>query len=641
MRISKLSASSRQIGRGCLALAASLALSNVGLADTFFEDFTTNSDGRWIGNGNRSGANNNYGWSDTDVTGTSPNPPGGATASGAGELGGSIQRGNFSDYGYNIGSLTPTDTLHADGVYHWISGSGNWFFGFYNQASHMTAGGDPRNFIGFQLDDSRAVLVHNARSDHNDRTHQGPQQLPMATTVTWSLDYDGNGQTTFVINGSTYVHNSGSGYFTGGGGPATVFNRFGLFPGSTSDSAGQFGMDDITFTIGNIVIGPPTWITDASGDWNASGNWDTGASPTGTDAEAHLLGAITAARTIFANNAIALGELEFDNANTYVITGAGSLSMDVSTGSAQINVGSGSHKINLPLFINDNTTATVAGGATLTIADPMTLAAGTSLNKVGDGALDIISTVTTLAAALRTHSGTTNAALDLGPNMTLEAIGGTTNLNASQHLAGVSIGSNATVRLSAGGSKRLVTKSLSITGGGQLDLTDNAAVIDYTGSVGTLVDETRANLAAGRITSSLATASMRLGYGDNAVLGKPSFRGESIDSSSLLIGFTYAGDADLDGDVDVADLGSLASGWQTNGVWTGGDFDYSGFIDVADLGMLASNWQAGVSGTLGPSLAEALAAVGLPSAAVPEPLGVSAIGGVMLLAGLRRRRASR
>jgi hypothetical protein len=90
--------------------------------------------------------------------------------------------------------------------------------------------------------------------------------------------------------------------------------------------------------------------------------------------------------------------------------------------------------------------------------------------------------------------------------------------------------------------------------------------------------------------------------------------------------------------VDVADLGKLASNWQTSGPWTSGDFDYSGFVDVADLGLLASNWQSGVGSPLGPSLAEALAAVGLPISAVPEPMGFVGVGVFALMPLSRRSR---
>ena len=101
---------------------------------------------------------------------------------------------------------------------------------------------------------------------------------------------------------------------------------------------------------------------------------------------------------------------------------------------------------------------------------------------------------------------------------------------------------------------------------------------------------------------------------------KTSLGGQTVDPSSLLIKFTYFGDTDLDGDVDVADLGKLATAWQTSNNWQNGDFDYNGTVNVNDLGLLATNWQAGVGSPLGPSsLSEASTSLGLPSVAVPEP----------------------
>jgi autotransporter-associated beta strand protein len=166
--------------------------------------------------------------------------------------------------------------------------------------------------------------------------------------------------------------------------------------------------------------------------------------------------------------------------------------------------------------------------------------------------------------------------------------------------------------------------SLTINGTSTLDLTNNALVIDYAGSgpSPSLPSTIRQYLASGRIISSTGGGpGTRLGYADNAVLAAPftSFAGVPVDVGALLMQWTRGGDTDLDGDVDVADLGNLASKWQTAGVWTGGDFDYSGSVDVADLGILASNWQTGVAGSSAPSLGEALAAFGLPGASVPEP----------------------
>ena len=130
-------------------------------------------------------------------------------------------------------------------------------------------------------------------------------------------------------------------------------------------------------------------------------------------------------------------------------------------------------------------------------------------------------------------------------------------------------------------------------------------VIDYAGAAGSLVNDTRVALLNGQITSSTADAAHRLGYGDNALLGMTSFAGQSVDASSLLIKFTFAGDANLDGQVDVTDLGALATSWQTSAPWTGGDFNYDGLVDVSDLGLLATNWQAGVGSPLGPGFEQA------------------------------------
>jgi hypothetical protein len=56
--------------------------------------------------------------------------------------------------------------------------------------------------------------------------------------------------------------------------------------------------------------------------------------------------------------------------------------------------------------------------------------------------------------------------------------------------------------------------------------------------------------------------------------------------------FVLAGDADHDRDVDVNDLGILATNWQQSPrTFAQGDFDYTGTVDVNDLGILATHWQ--------------------------------------------------
>jgi len=194
-----------------------------------------------------------------------------------------------------------------------------------------------------------------------------------------------------------------------------------------------------------------------------------------------------------------------------------------------------------------------------------------------------------------------------------------------------------------------VVKSLQIDNAtAKVDLTDNNLVVDFTGPIGTLVNDTRQDLHDGALFSSVTTVgghSTRLGYADNALLRQTLFEGQLVDPTSLLIKFTFSGDANLDGQVDTTDLGALASHWQTMSVWTGGDFTYDGFVDVADLGLLASNWQAGNGNPLNPSLDAALASVGLSGIVVPEPAFVARWVMLTLAAGAilsaPRRRAVR
>jgi hypothetical protein len=96
------------------------------------------------------------------------------------------------------------------------------------------------------------------------------------------------------------------------------------------------------------------------------------------------------------------------------------------------------------------------------------------------------------------------------------------------------------------------------------------------------------------------------------------------------------GDANLDGVVNIADLGILAANWQQTGVnWFGGDFNQDLRVDIADLGILAANWQQSVDG---PSFSEALAMFdAFAGVVVPEP----AAAGLLLLGALGVRRRAR
>jgi glucose/arabinose dehydrogenase len=103
------------------------------------------------------------------------------------------------------------------------------------------------------------------------------------------------------------------------------------------------------------------------------------------------------------------------------------------------------------------------------------------------------------------------------------------------------------------------------------------------------------------------------------------------------------GDANLDGRVDIGDLGILAANWQqSDRLWEHGDFSGDYAVTIADLGILAANWQAGVENGVGMSFDEALSMFDMfDGVVVPEPSSsLMLVLGVTGMLGRRRGRGS-
>ncbi|HEY7089195.1 MAG TPA: hypothetical protein VH518_13955 [Tepidisphaeraceae bacterium] len=248
--------------------------------------------------------------------------------------------------------------------------------------------------------------------------------------------------------------------------------------------------------------------------------------------------------------------------------------------------------------------------------------------------------------ALATITG--NTFVGVGGNILADNI----RENALNNSGHVTIGLRETPNDPSGTS---IVKSLTLNAGSVLDLTDNSMIVDYTGAVGTLADDVRGHLRARRLNSSAATSTRRLGYADNAVLHRSTFAGQPVDSTSILIKYTYAGDADLDGDADGVDIGTWATnftgelGGTGSTVWTQGDWDYDGDVDGVDAGL----WAQAFTGELGgaglgsliiddPNIAPGAAAIlrGLGITVLPEPGIAGSLAGIAALAlnCYRRRR---
>jgi hypothetical protein len=72
------------------------------------------------------------------------------------------------------------------------------------------------------------------------------------------------------------------------------------------------------------------------------------------------------------------------------------------------------------------------------------------------------------------------------------------------------------------------------------------------------------------------------------------WNGVTVDDSTVLIKYTYAGDANLDGVIDGGDYGVIDNFVQVPGTsgWFNGDFNYDGVIDGGDYGVIDNNIQA-------------------------------------------------
>jgi hypothetical protein len=111
-------------------------------------------------------------------------------------------------------------------------------------------------------------------------------------------------------------------------------------------------------------------------------------------------------------------------------------------------------------------------------------------------------------------------------------------------------------------------------------------------------------------------------------------------AGTVEVRFTLPGDTNLDGAVDVADLGALATnyGATAGAIWSQGDANGDGAVDVADLGALATNYGQSI-GAGSASAITAVATATASSAVVPEPASIGVMG--MIAVGILSRRRRR
>jgi hypothetical protein len=237
------------------------------------------------------------------------------------------------------------------------------------------------------------------------------------------------------------------------------------------------------------------------------------------------------------------------------------------------------------------------------------------------------------------------------------ASGGAANVTATAIAQNaLTINTAGSVLMQAGSVSPNVVKTLTINGAGKLDLNDDDLIVDYTGT--SPIGAIRAALVSGFNSgswngngiASLAahnqSASITaLGYDEASDLGIGSFDGTTVDTSAVIVKYTYYGDSNLDGKVDTSDFQRFLNGFANHGTsWVQGDYTYDGKVDIGNdfnLFLISFLKQGGALGDLtdavqSSSLSASQKAELLPL--VPEPSLFGMLTASSMLGLSRRRR---
>ena len=198
--------------------------------------------------------------------------------------------------------------------------------------------------------------------------------------------------------------------------------------------------------------------------------------------------------------------------------------------------------------------------------------------------------------------------------------GKTVNLAANATVSSLTLTGGATLNVSVNGNRVVRTSGLSIGSDAKVNLNDNDLIIDYSGSAaaspigswngsaytgvtgliargynfsawdGTGLVTTMADARNGLTTLAPAEAAHVLGITGNQTA---TWNGQTIDTTTVIVKYTYAGDLNLDGRVDAQDYGIIDNWVQFPGAngYANGDINYDGVIDAVDYGIIDNTIQ--------------------------------------------------
>lgn len=482
-----------------------------------------------------------------------------------------------------------------------------------------------------------------------------------------------------------------------------IGNPWGVYSATNVDPADPFifwtiqqwasGSNNWSTQISEIIIPRPgdvRWQGAAGGAFAATGNWYGAALPGVDD---HAVFSVASTYTVsFAASATnkrlsaRQGSVTLNLAgNTYSLTDTSASAPSVVVGefggTPRVILSGGGTLSSVNAFVGPNTGSdggvTVGGGSTWTSSGSVDVG-GSDIASGGTGTINVNATGSfAVAGTLRIWNGSSavtisGGALNAGAaindgllqiNSGSGVIGdlsgnGSTFLSAGVLTANrlrqnsLSINGSATVGLNAGGAPGQASKveSLSLSPSARLNINDSQLIIG-TG----VLSEVRALILSGRnggtwdgngiFSGSVVAGRNGLGYaaGNDPNLASSlagQLGGETYGGGSVLVKYTFLGDADLDGAVGPNDLSILLNNYNGGGDWTKADFNYDGSVGFADLGLLLNNYNnSGLSAALDPQAIGLLAAHGFTldiPVVVPEP--TSLLWLLCPIIGLRRMR---
>jgi hypothetical protein len=415
------------------------------------------------------------------------------------------------------------------------------------------------------------------------------------------------------------------------------------------------------------------WNVAGGGAWGTNSNWTSNIVPQTQFDNVFFSGAITTASTVQLNTNWTAGNINFNNTNSYTLAAgsAGSLTLDNGNIASNIVDAGGDHTISAAMTLTSNLQVSVVG-ATNTMA--------LFGNISGPGSFSLGGAGTAVLAGSNSYAGPTTASggrLIIGSTFGLPHAGALVDNADVKILAGTAGAPVVTGRITGTGALSLgngggtvayaqiasntgtsTLANLKINAGSTLDISNNTLLINYGSAANDPVVSVVGALTSGfnggpwtgtGLRSSTAAAggvgeTLSVGYADgNIDVGTPA------GANQLVVKYTLAGDANLDGLVNFNDLVAVVQNFNKAGTdWAHGDFLYGASTNFNDLVAVVQNFNKVLTpaGSADVSIGGTTIALGqsaeVQSTAVelPEPCGMAVIGAgaAGLLARRRRRR---